>query len=138
MQLAANINNIILKESLLLYNVLYTFSYTIFIMESKSMELALLAILITLAWFWLDSMSKRERAILLGRELAARFNLQLLDETVACNKLWLARNSRGKVLFLRTYEFDVSASRVDRLPCQLTLLGDQLGSWHIPPYEQPD
>lgn len=137
MQPATNINNIILKESLLLYNVLYTFSYTIFIIESKSMELALLAILITLAWFWLDSMSKRERAILLGRELAARFNLQLLDETVACNKLWLARNSRGKVLFLRTYEFDVSASSVDRLPCQLTLLGDQLSTWHIPPYEQP-
>lgn len=116
----------------------YTFDYKVYTIESKSMELALLVILIALAWFWLDSMSKRERAILLGRELASRFNLQLLDETVACNKLWLARNSRGKVHFLRTYEFDVSASRVDRLSCQLTLLGDQLGTWHIPPYEQPD
>ena len=101
------------------------------------MELALLFILIALAWFWLDSLSKRERAILLGHELAARFNLQLLDETVACSRLWLARNSRGHVHFLRTYEFDVSASRVDRLPCHLTLLGDQLGAWHIPPYQQP-
>ena len=116
----------------------YTFDYKVYTIESKSMELALLVILIALAWFWLDSMSKRERAILLGRELASRFNLQLLDETVACNKLWLARNSRGKVHFLRTYEFDVSASREDRLSCQLTLLGDQLGTWHIPPYEQPD
>lgn len=101
------------------------------------MELALLIILITLAWFWLDSLGKRERAILLGGELAARFNLQLLDETVVCSKLWLARNHRGHMQILRTYEFDVSASGDDRLHCHLMLLGNQLNSWHIPPYLQP-
>ncbi|MDP1765550.1 MAG: DUF3301 domain-containing protein [Methylotenera sp.] len=101
------------------------------------MELALLILMIAIGWFWLDSMAKRERAILLGRELAARFNLQLLDETVSCSKLWLARNSRGRMHFLRTYEFDVSANGSDRLTCHLMLLGSQLGSWHIPPYQQP-
>lgn len=100
------------------------------------MELALLILMIVIAWFWLDSMAKRERATLLGRELAARFNLQLLDETVACSKLWLARNSRGRMHFLRTYEFDVSAHGADRLNCYLMLLGNQLGTWHIPPYQQ--
>lgn len=102
------------------------------------MEFALLTLIIGLAWFWLDSMAKRERAILLGGELAARFNLQLLDETVACSKLSVARNRRGHAKWLRTYEFDVSASGADRLHCQLMLLGDQLGSWHIPPYLQTD
>lgn len=97
-------------------------------------ELILLAVLIGLAWFWLDSLAKRERAILLGGELAARFNLQLLDETVACSRLWLARNRRGHVQFLRTYEFSVSARGTDRLNCHLNLLGEQLGEWHIPPY----
>ncbi|MEI8362552.1 MAG: DUF3301 domain-containing protein [Betaproteobacteria bacterium] len=100
------------------------------------MELALLLILIALAWFWLDCMDKREKSIVLGTELTARFNLQLLDETVACSKLWLARNSRGHVQFLRTYEFEVSASGAERLHCHLTLLGNQLSSWHIPPYQQ--
>jgi hypothetical protein len=100
------------------------------------MELVLLTVLISAGWFWLDSMDKRERAILLGRELASRFNLQLLDETVACNKLWLGRNSRGHVRFLRTYEFDVSANGADRLHCNLLLLGMQLISWDIPPYPQ--
>ncbi|MDZ4142068.1 MAG: DUF3301 domain-containing protein [Methylotenera sp.] len=100
------------------------------------MELILLLVLIALAWFWLDSMDKRERATLLGSELAARFNLQLLDETVACSKLWLARNRRGRVQFLRTYEFEVSASGAERMHCHLILLGNQLGAWHIPPYQQ--
>ncbi|MDD2932875.1 MAG: DUF3301 domain-containing protein [Methylotenera sp.] len=100
------------------------------------MELALLFVLIALAWFWLDSLDKRERAILLGTELAARFNLQLLDQTVVCSKLWMGRNRRGHMQLLRTYEFDVSASGDDRLHCHLILLGNQLGSWHIPPYLQ--
>jgi hypothetical protein len=101
------------------------------------MEYALLLIIVLLAWYWLDSLAKRERAILLGRELAARFQLQLLDETVACTKVWLGRNSRGHVQLLRTYEFDVSADGADRLPCHVILLGNQLQSWHIPPYLQP-
>jgi len=101
------------------------------------MEMALILILLALAWFWIDSLDKRERAILLGSELASRLNLQLLDETVSCSRIWLGRNRRGHVQFLRTYEFDVSASGVDRLHCHLMLLGNQLGSWHIPPYLQP-
>lgn len=101
------------------------------------MDITLLTLLIALAWFWLDSMAKREKAIALGQELAARFNLQLLDETVACTKLWLERNQNGQVKFLRTYEFEVSANGVDRLHCHLMLLGTQLNSWHIPPYLQP-
>lgn len=100
------------------------------------MELALIGLLVAIAWFWIDSLDKRERAILLGRELAARFNLQLLDESVSCSRIWLGRNRRGHMQLLRTYEFDVSANGNDRLPCHLMLLGSQLGSWHIPPYLQ--
>lgn len=101
------------------------------------MEIALIVILLALAWFWIDSLDKRERAILLGGELASRFSLQLLDESVVCSRIWLGRNRKGHVQFLRTYEFDVSASGDDRLHCHLMLLGNQLGSWHIPPYLQP-
>ena len=101
------------------------------------MEFALLIIIVALAWVWFDSLAKRERAISLGRELASRMELQLLDETVACSKVWLGRNARGHAQFLRTYEFDVSADGADRLPCHLVLLGNQLQSWHIPPYLQP-
>ena len=100
------------------------------------MELVLILILISLAWFWLDCMDKRERAIVLGNDLASRLNLQLLDDTVASSKLWLGRNSRGHVQLLRTYEFEVSVNGADRLHCHLTLLGNQLGTWHIPPYQQ--
>ena len=38
---------------------------------------------------------------------------------------------------MRVYDFEVSTSGSDRLPCQLVLLGSELQSWHIPPYLQP-
>ena len=101
-------------------------------------ETLLLALLIFAAWFWLDSLSKREIAIGFGREIASRCNLQLLDETVACNRLRIARDNRGHAQLLRFYEFDVSANGADRMQCNLQLLGKQLQTWHIPPYIQPE
>ena len=99
-------------------------------------EIFLLAILLFITWLWLDAVAKREIAIKLGRELAQRCNLQLLDETVACQKTWLGRDSRGHTQIARLYVFEVSADGVNRLECSLQLLGKQLKSWHIPPYLQ--
>lgn len=101
------------------------------------MEILLIISMLFGAWYWLDSISSREAAIHTGRDLAQRWNLQLLDETVSCSKLRLGRNSRGRAKIMRTYEFEVSTNGSDRLECNLVLLGKQLQSWHIPPYLQP-
>ena len=100
------------------------------------MENQLLIAIFLLAWFWLDSLSARDAAIAKGQDLTHRTNLQLLDESVACSRLRLGRNSKGHVQILRTYEFEVSASGGDRMQCQLVLLGRDLQSWYIPPYLQ--
>jgi hypothetical protein len=102
------------------------------------LELLLLALLLFAAWFWLDSIAKRELAINLGHELANRCNLQLLDETVACNRIRIGRDSSGHAQLQRLYEFEVSASGAERMQCNLQLLGKQLQTWHIPPYVQAD
>jgi hypothetical protein len=100
------------------------------------LEIILIIALALAAWYWLDSITVRETAVDAGRGIAARCNLQLLDETVACSKLWLGRNTRGRVQILRTYDFEVSASGGDRFSCTLVLLGKHLQSWHVPPYSQ--
>lgn len=101
------------------------------------LESILLVLIMLCAWFWLDSIGKREIAIELGRELASRFNLQLLDETVACSKIRLGRDSHGHAQLSRLYDFEVSAHGHERMQCHLNLLGSQLQTWHIPPYVQP-
>jgi Protein of unknown function (DUF3301) len=101
-------------------------------------EFALLALLIASAWYWLDSIAKREIAVNTGRDLAGRFSLQLLDETVSCNKIRLGRDSHGHAQLVRDYVFEVSANGTERMPCRLQLLGKHLRDWHIPPYIQAD
>ena len=102
------------------------------------LETIMLALLLTSAWFWLDSIAKREIAINYGRELATRYHLQLLDETVACTQIRIGRDSRGHAQVQRQYDFEVSASGAERLQCNLQLLGKRLQTWHIPPYVAPD
>ncbi len=98
------------------------------------LELSLIFIFCGSAFLWFDSIGARDIAIQYGRELSARTSLQLLDESVACSRLRLARNARGHMQIQRHYDFDVSANGGDRLHCELVLLGKQLVSWHIPPY----
>lgn len=97
-------------------------------------EWALLTLLIAGAWFWIDSIDKRETALKIGRQLAERCHLQFLDETVACSRVGFARDSNGRMQFHRTYTFDVSSQGLERMACHLQLRGSQLVAWHIPPY----
>jgi len=99
-------------------------------------EILLLTLILLIAWYWFDAITKREIAIYVGRELAGRYQLQLLDETVACKKIRLGRNQHGRVKLIRYYDFEVSADGRSRLACHLELLGKQLQNWHIPPYQQ--
>jgi hypothetical protein len=102
------------------------------------LEIILIIIVVFIAWFWLDSIAKREIAVQLGGELAQRCQLQLLDETVACTKLTIGRDHKGHAQFVRNYVFEVTANGSERMHCHLELLGRQLKSWHIPPHVQPE
>lgn len=115
----------------------FKISKSIFLLESM-LEYYLLALIIAIAWFWIDTISKRELAIQLGKNLSQQLSLQFLDETVACEKITLKRNEKGQVAILRCYEFMVSSSTNDRIKCNLFLLGKDLHNWHIPPYIDTD
>jgi hypothetical protein len=98
------------------------------------MEIALLAAVLAATWFWLDSLQKREIAVAAGRQAAERYGLQFLDETVALSRLRAGRDHNGRLLLRRTYGFEVSDTGADRLPCSVTLLGQQIEALDMPPY----
>ncbi|MFM9912392.1 MAG: DUF3301 domain-containing protein [Methylophilaceae bacterium] len=101
-------------------------------------EIILLAAIILGGWFWLDGLSVHEVAINAGRQAAASNGLQLLDETVAVSRLWVARDAYGRLRFQRTYTFEVSDTGADRLSCTLILLGRKLEQIDIPPHRDRD
>ena len=48
-------------------------------------------LILLLVCFWVETSTKREMAISHGKNIAKQFNLQLLDDTVHCNKISLVR-----------------------------------------------
>ena len=96
----------------------------------------LLLVFSLVLFFWWDTTSKREIAIHHGKLLAKKFHLQLLDESIHCNKITLVRSQGGWSSIKRLYIFSVSTNTEDRLHCQLTLTGKSLTDWFVPPYPQ--
>ena len=86
--------------------------------------------------FWWDTASKRETAIHHGKLLAKKFHLQLLDESIHCNRITLVRNQDDWPSIKRIYIFSVSTNNEDRLNCHLSLTGKSLTDWFVPPYPQ--
>ncbi|THF63445.1 DUF3301 domain-containing protein [Pseudothauera rhizosphaerae] len=89
-------------------------------------ELSALVLLAALAWFWLDSLKAREAGMAEARAACRREGVQLLDETVACRSLRLARDDDGHAALRRVYEFEYSGSGDDRYHGAVVLLGREV------------
>ena len=78
------------------------------------------------AWLWYDSLKVREAAVAAARAACAAENLLLLDDTVAIERLGLARDGNGSVRLRRVYGFEYSHSGDDRNTGSIALLGDDV------------
>jgi hypothetical protein len=80
------------------------------------------------AWFWIDSLRARERALAACAYACAERDLQLLDQTVALSRLGLKRNPQGRVRLWRVYAFEYSTDSIDRWRGHATLFGPAVAS----------
>ncbi len=101
-------------------------------------ELLSLILLGALAWFWLDGMKAREAGMLGARAACQREGVQLLDETVSCRSLRLARDDNGRIAMRRVYEFEYSGSGNDRHRGSLMLLGREVVMLDLGAHRRPD
>jgi hypothetical protein len=90
-------------------------------------DLAAIALLLLLGWFWLDSLRAREIAMGICKAACDRRDLQLLDQAVALKRLGLRWGAEG-VRLRRVYRFDFSEEGVGRLDGYLVLRGLDLES----------
>jgi hypothetical protein len=86
------------------------------------------------AYFWADSLRARERAVAAGRAACRRYGLQLLDDTVACAQLRLARDDEGHLQLRRTYAFEFSDTGNNRRHGAIVMLGGMLADLQLEPY----
>lgn len=72
------------------------------------MEWGLLAIVLILGWYWLENMKCHDIAVEAAKRAALSANVQLLDDTVALDKVRLARDEDARMGLQRTYRFEFS------------------------------
>jgi hypothetical protein len=98
-------------------------------LEATGLVIAALAVLV-----WVDSLRSRERALGAGRDACARYNVQLLDDTVAIARLGLERDSEGRLRLRRTYLFEFSDTGNNRRSGSIVMLGAELQDVQLEPY----
>lgn len=98
-------------------------------------QAAAIALIVVGAYFWIDSLRARERALAAGRSACARYGVQLLDETVQFAKLRLARDEEGRLRLRRTYTFEFSDTGNNRRHGAIVMLGGELQDMQLEPYE---
>jgi len=97
-------------------------------------EALAILVLIAVVLAWVDGMRARELAVEAGRSACERYNLQLLDDTVAFAQLRLARDEEGRLKVRRTYTFEFSDTGNNRRRGAIVTLGAELADLQLEPY----
>ncbi len=89
---------------------------------------SLLPLLLVLAGFyvWQSALRTRELARILSRDLCSQARVQLLDQTVALQRLMLVRVPARGLLLRRDYGFEFSVDGNDRHRGSLSILDGSL------------
>jgi Protein of unknown function (DUF3301) len=97
------------------------------------LETLLPLILILLGFYlWQSALKAREQARAISHALCARAKVQLLDQTVALQRLGIARGADGWLHIRRRYRFELSIDGVDRHHGFLEILDGVLLSHSMP------
>ena len=98
-------------------------------------SLLFLLLLSVLGWFWFSSLRALEVARTRGKRACGDANVQFLDDTVASIGLSLVRDQSGRRVLRRIYRFEFSETGNTRLEGRLILLGNNIESITLEPYQ---
>lgn len=97
--------------------------------------LMLLAALVG-AWIW-RGLGLRDRALRMVRQHCQRTNVQLLDESIALNRLRLGRGRHGRPGMIRRYGFEFTVTGERRYAGFIELHGSALQKIELAPHPFP-
>ncbi len=89
-------------------------------------DLLLITLLLFLGFYWSNAMKAREIAYAAALNHCQKMEVQLLDEYVALNGFWLKRDSRGKWLGWRSYQFEFTSTGEERYQGKIVTLGNKV------------
>ncbi|MDG4549909.1 MAG: DUF3301 domain-containing protein [Candidatus Contendobacter sp.] len=74
-------------------------------------------------WFWRDSLGAREQARAASSRACRQTGVQLLDDTVALERLWWRRDRDGRLRLERLYLFEFTDTGLTRRTGSVLLVG---------------
>jgi hypothetical protein len=74
-------------------------------------------------WFWRDSLGAREQARAASSRACRQSDVQLLDDTVALERLWWRRDRDGRLRLERLYLFEFTDTGLIRRTGSVLLVG---------------
>jgi membrane protein implicated in regulation of membrane protease activity len=87
----------------------------------------LLSLLLALGvWLWQAGLQAWETARAAAARACQRSDVQLLDDTVALQRLWWRRDQNGRLRSERVYHFEFTDTGTDRRLGRVVLLGQRV------------
>lgn len=102
------------------------------------MDFLLIILLLLIGYYWSDSMKAREIAFYYVKHHCQQIDVQLLDEYVALNGLWLKKDKYGKTKTWRSYQFEFTSTGYERYNGKVIMLGRKIISIQLDPYKISD
>ena len=81
---------------------------------------------VAIGWLWLGSIRSREIAVSAARAACDSEALQLLDDTVAIQRIGVGRDGGSVLRIRRSYAFEYSDTGNDRRTGNLVMLGNRV------------
>ncbi len=82
-------------------------------------------------WFWRDSLGAREQARAASARACQQMGVQLLDDTVALERLWPRRDRDGRLKLERLYVFEFTDTGQRRQVGNVLLVGWRVEVLHM-------
>ncbi len=82
-------------------------------------------------WFWRDSLGAREQARAASSRACQQSGVQLLDDTVALERLWWRRDRDGRLKLERLYVFEFTDTGLNRRVGSVLLVGWRVEVLHM-------
>lgn len=98
-------------------------------------DFTIFVLLVSIFLYWLGSIRAKEIATAHSREACKKVSLEFLDETVSIKKVRLRRNSLGRLVFYREYQFEFTSTGEYRYKGRVKLLGKILLGVEMEPYQ---
>lgn len=93
-----------------------------------------IAVLLGLAWLWLDSLRAREIGLRAAARACSEEGVQFLDETVVSRSLRPVRDDDGRLRLRRVYAFEYSDTGDNRREGSISLVGHEVELINVRPH----